>query len=129
MQYIINILGTEYKVYYKNYDEDSIFKDNSFDGYCDEDLKMIYICNMSTYPGYQKETKEKCNAVEKATLRHELIHAILSESGLSYSSLQYSSGWAKNEEMVDFFAIQYPKIEKIMQDAEKIHNQHITEAI
>lgn len=96
-----------------------------FDGYCDEILKKIVICNMNTYPSFEKDTAEKCHETEKTILRHELIHAVLSESGLSCSSLQYSGGWAKNEEMIDFFAIQYPKIEKIMLEADKIHNQHI----
>ena len=46
----------------------------------------------------------------KKTLRHEIIHAFLNESGLSDSSNQFDGEWAKNEEMVDWFAIQAPKI-------------------
>lgn len=37
----------------------------------------------------------------------------LNESGLSDSSNQYAGAWAKNEEMVDWFAIQSPKIFKV----------------
>ena len=48
-------------------------------------------------------------------LRHEIIHAFLNESGLSDSSNSVEA-WAKNEEMVDWFAIQSPKIFKVFQD-------------
>lgn len=37
----------------------------------------------------------------------------MNESGLSDSSNQYGGAWAKNEEMVDWFAIQSPKIFKV----------------
>ena len=42
-------------------------------------------------------------------LRHEIIHSYLEESGLAASS-NMSSAWAHNEEMVDWLAIQSPKI-------------------
>ena len=46
----------------------------------------------------------------KETLRHEIIHAFLFESGLQSSSAVLETGWACNEEMIDYFAIQSPKI-------------------
>ena len=72
--------------------------------------------NLHTFPDYKEHTEEDLKAIEKETLRHELIHAFLNESGLSYSSLNYSSAWAKNEEMIDFFAIQFPKIVKVFKE-------------
>lgn len=42
-------------------------------------------------------------------MRHELVHAFLYESGLSINSLS-PSGWASNEEMTDWIAIQGPKL-------------------
>jgi hypothetical protein len=48
-------------------------------------------------------------AQEKTTLRHEIIHAFIAESGLRGSSLDVSH-WALNEEMVDWFALQLPKM-------------------
>lgn len=42
-------------------------------------------------------------------MRHELVHAFLYESGLSINSLS-PSGWASNEEMTDWMAIQGPKL-------------------
>ena len=52
----------------------------------------------------------------KKTLRHELIHAFLNESGLSDSSNCYEGAWTKNEEMVDWFAIQSPKIFEVFKE-------------
>ncbi len=52
----------------------------------------------------------------KATLRHEIVHAFLGESGLSANSNE-SDAWARNEEMVDWFALQGPKIYKAWQEA------------
>lgn len=42
----------------------------------------------------------------------KLYTLFLFESGLGDNCK-----WARNEEMVDFFAIQFPKIVKVMQDA------------
>ena len=46
------------------------------------------------------------------TLRHEIIHAFLNESGLHFNTqvVVDGNGWATNEEMVDWIAIQFPKI-------------------
>ena len=45
----------------------------------------------------------------KNTLRHEILHAYLEESGLSANS-NSTVTWAQNEEMVEWFSIQAPKI-------------------
>lgn len=52
----------------------------------------------------------------KSTLRHEITHAFLNESGLSDNANQYRHSWAINEEMVDWIAIQSPKIFKVFQE-------------
>ena len=66
----LNILGTKYTLTVKKYDEDPYFKENSIDGYCDDVLKEIAVCKMSTYPGFKKETAEYCKMVEKQIMRH-----------------------------------------------------------
>ncbi|WP_394967432.1 hypothetical protein [Candidatus Allofournierella merdipullorum] len=48
-------------------------------------------------------------------IRHEIIHAFLFESGLAENS-----DWAQIEEMVDFFAIQFPKLQKAFEEAEAV---------
>ena len=54
--------------------------------------------------------------VFKETLRHEILHAFLNESGLCSSTLCFEGGWTKNEEMIDWFAIQFPKIAKVYKE-------------
>ena len=110
MEKTVVILGTPYKVKKKRYEEEPYFKKNSCDGYCDSIEKEIMYCNMSTYPGWEEESEEKCRIVEMHTLRHELIHAFLNESGLQENSAVLGFGWASNEEMVDWIAIQFLKI-------------------
>lgn len=112
-----NVLGTEYKILYKNYDDDWMFSDKGYDGYCDGVQKIIVIGNILTFPGFERETEEYSREYQKATLRHELIHAFLNESGLQSSTGRIENiGWAENEEMVDFFAIQFPKIKKVFEE-------------
>ena len=109
----VNVLGTEYKIIVKKYDEDEAFERRSIDGYCDSYKKEIVVCDMNTYKGWEHEDEETKVICQKQTLRHEITHAFLSESGLADSSATFDCGWAKNEEMVDWIAIQYPKMKKI----------------
>lgn len=52
------------------------------------------------------------NAYIKETVRHEILHAFLMESGLDTCANEVDC-WARNEEMIDWFAIQFPKISQI----------------
>ena len=52
-------------------------------------------------------------------LRHEVLHAFLFESGLSETA-GFSGCWATNEEMVDWFAIQSPKIFEVFSELDLI---------
>ena len=106
----VNILGTEYTITRKKYEDEAIFKDRSIDGYCDSNTKEIVVCDLSTYPGWENESENSKRISEKLTLRHEITHAFLSESGLADNTLHYDAGWAQNEEMVDWIACQGPKI-------------------
>lgn len=103
----INILGTEYRIEFRKEDEDTILKDCN--GYCDVTVKLIVVL---------AEPNKECDYedfsfIQKKTLRHEIVHAFLSESGLFNNTYNVDAGWAKNEEMVDWFAIQSPKIFKV----------------
>lgn len=106
----INILGTHYEIIKKQYKNDELFEKNGWAGYCNEILKEIVICDISTHPEFENASKKEIQCAERDGLRHEIVHAFLNESGLSYCSLNYSGAWAKNEEMVDWFAIQGEKI-------------------
>lgn len=107
---IVNILGTDYKIIKKKYTEDELFEKNEWAGYCNEILKEIVVCDMKTYPNFNNATTKEIDALEKENLRHEIVHAFFNESGLSCCSLNYTGGWAKNEEMIDWIAIQGLKI-------------------
>lgn len=114
----VTVLGTSYSIVKKNYEDDPLFSENSWDGYVDYVQKLIVLCDMKTYPGWSKKTDSVVLEYEKQTARHEITHAFLEESGLGDSSLQYSSGWAKNEEMVDWIASQFPKMLSAFQEAD-----------
>ena len=112
----VNVLGTEYAINRYNYKDKPEFDKRSINGYCDNIMKEIAYVDMSTYPGYENETKEYNELIEKQTLRHEITHAFLSESGLHDSSGVIKEGWATNEEMVDWIALQFPKMLKAFQE-------------
>ena len=116
----ISVLGTEYEIVVKKYDEDEAFERCSFCGYCDGYKKEIVVCDLSTYKGWEHESKETVEIAQKETLRHEIVHAFLHESGLKGCSNVYQSGWAINEEMIDWFAIQGDRIHKAWMEADAL---------
>lgn len=95
----VNVLGTTYTIEKSNELEDQNLKNN--DGYCDSSIKTIVIDTFKHSPG----SMEDLDSYEKQVVRHELIHAFLFESGLDGCS------WAKNEEIVDWIACQFPKLQ------------------
>lgn len=58
---------------------------------------------------------EKIEEFEKKVLRHEIVHAFLFESGIDSSS-----EWARNEEIVDWIALQFPKLLDAFKETECI---------
>lgn len=112
----INVLGTEYTVTVRKYDEDEAFERCDIGGYCVGFTKQIVVCDMSTYKGLEHETPEALEAFTKKNLRHEIVHAFFEESGLS-DNRSTIEGWARNEEMVGWIALQGPKIYKAWQEA------------
>ena len=113
----VNILGTEYTIEVKKYEEDEAFERRSIDGYCDYCQKKIVVCDMTTYKGWENEPEETAKISQKQTIRHEIVHAFFNESGLEYSGFQYDGAWCKNEEMVDWIALQGEKIYKAWMEA------------
>lgn len=116
----VNILGTDYQILVKKYDEDEVFERRSIDGYCNGLTKEIVICDMHTHKGWEYETKETIKVCHKEILRHEIVHAFLNESGLQDSTFTYDGGWAKNEEMVDWIALQGLKLYEAWKSADAI---------
>lgn len=98
----INILGAAYTLTITSKSQDARLKDA--DGICDETVKELLVENYADSEG--DPTCKKNLAVQiRKNKRHEIIHAFLFESGLAENS-----SWAQNEEIVDFFAIQFPKL-------------------
>lgn len=100
----VNILGTEYKIIRATKEENK--KLERALGYCDYTTKEIFIEDISRLEETE-DTVGNLKESEKRVLRHEIIHAFLFESGLGYDTIY---DWATNEEMVDFFARQMPKM-------------------
>ena len=106
----VNILGTEYKIITEKISENEILKKNHWAGCCNEYLHEIVIADMTEEEYFPDMTDKEKDEFRKCTLRHEIVHAFLNESGLSANTLIAQDGWAKNEEMVDWIAVQFPKI-------------------
>lgn len=107
----IDILGIEYKVVQGSQTTFPELADG--DGYTDTSTKTIVVDDMKSKMneiGMKKNLEEH----KKTVIRHEVIHAFLFESGLAENS-NTSDAWAVNEEMVDWLAIQAPKIFKVFQ--------------
>lgn len=107
----VEILGTKYKVIIKEQEEDARLIKNW--GFTDFYTKEIVIASDCI-----KETEETCRNLIKfknKVIRHEIIHAFLYESGMKECSNSASS-WVENEEMIDYFAIQIPKIVKVYKE-------------
>ena len=113
----VNILGTPYGIIVKKYDEDECFEKEGIDGYCYSQIHQIIVCDMHTYKGWEHEPEEVIEWEQKKILRHEIVHAFFHESGLWDNSVDHGGAWAKNEEMVDWIAIQGEKIYKAWQEA------------
>ena len=109
---IINVLGSEWTIVYKDLDP-------AFDvakGFKDDGARRITIQNLQIDDDDPLAFDLASQAVDqKRILRHEIIHAFLFESGLADDS-NSADAWAVNEEMVDWFARQAPKIYKVYKE-------------
>lgn len=116
----VNVLGTDYEIIIRDYNKEPYFKKYDADGFCDSIRKEIVLCNMLTHPDFD-ETKEYFETYKKQVLRHEIVHAFFNESGLECNSGIISNlGWAKNEEMVDWIALQGLKLYNAWQSVDAI---------
>ena len=104
----VNVLGTKYTIKESNRVADANLENN--DGYCDCSTKTIVIDTFKDAPGSLGDLE----LYKKQVIRHELIHAFLFESGLNVCS------WAKDEEIVDWIACQFPKLMKTFEQCNAI---------
>lgn len=103
----VNILGVQYTIE-KCHDDPRL---ENMDGFCDETTKQIVVETYGDYD-WKPGVKQNLDIQRKKLIRHEIVHAFLFECGLVENS-----PWAQNEELVDWIAIQGPKIWKAWQEA------------
>lgn len=108
----INVLGTEYTLTVCN-DEECPRLDGC-DGFCDETTKELF-AESYRKSGDDPTCKSNLQVQTNKVKRHEIIHAFLFESGLAENST-----WAQNEEMVDWIAIQFPKLLEVFKAADAL---------
>lgn len=105
---VVSVLGVPYTVYAGTTID---FPDLSdCDGYCDTSIKQVVVSDMTESEG-RPGAKADLMHYQRRVIRHELIHAFLFESGLSNNS------WGENEELVDWIAIQFPKLQTLFHSA------------
>lgn len=103
----VNVLGTKYTII------DGVSAEKLGDGvagFCDPYKKEILILDFWKHPEWKMEETEKLATMKREVMRHEIVHAFLNESGLKECAAGMDGSWAQNEEMVDWLAIQGPKI-------------------
>lgn len=112
----VSVLGTDYTIRFVEHGQDEYMEKMHFGGYCDGCKHEIVILLLKTCEEWKDEPEAAIDFRQKSAIRHELFHAFLNESGLQWNSFTPDQAWAKNEEMVDWFAIQSPKIFKVFQE-------------
>ncbi len=103
----INVLGTKYTVVEIDKQTDKRLCD--CDGFCDKTTKEIVITTKT-----EDSDLGNWEWYRAKILRHEIIHAFFFESGLQENF--QSKPWGIMETLVDWIAIQFPKMQKIFED-------------
>ena len=91
----IDVLGTKYNLRRVDFDQDEFMRKMNYGGYCDNNTKEIVILNLKSTPDWASAQEEVIQRMEKCTIRHELVHAFLNESGLQWNSFAPEKAWAK----------------------------------
>lgn len=102
----IDILGEIWKIIKVSEDEDDRIINQA--GFMDKSTREIGL--MELEPRVQGEVMDR-DKMSRHTLRHEIIHALIAECGID----QYID-WAASEEVVDFFAYHFPRLNKIFKE-------------
>lgn len=102
----VSVLGVEYKIIFRTEKDDE--KLNAADGYC-EFLSKEIVIDKALFNGGDGSPMilNRLDLFGLSVIRHELIHAFIYESGLNNENK-----WAKDEELVDWIALQFPKLNK-----------------
>lgn len=107
-EFTINILGSEWTVRICTEEEEPRLKDVS--GFTDWTSRLIVVGTMP-----EDTTLDYPYTFMRKILRHEVIHAMMFESGLM-DNWEHRDG--QDEAVVDWIAIQLPKLWKVCGEAE-----------
>lgn len=107
----VTVLGTKYTIRYEKKENCNLLGDSS--GICDTSTKTIYIANNGEPT---PDMKQDIRAYERQTLRHEIVHAFMHESGLSNNG-PATDAWPEDEPLMDWIAIQHSKLHKAFKKA------------
>ncbi len=103
----VSVLGVPYALEYRTKAQDPDFE--GCDGYCDTSVKLCVVRRYTAAERREPNTQKDLDAYGRKCMRHELTHAFLYESGLSVNGMGPDS-WPICEEIVDWMAIQGPKL-------------------
>ena len=102
----VNVLGTNYGIYLDIPEHDDKLLAGCL-GYCDKSAKRIVIVA-------EPDDSEMADwtAMRKESLRHEIVHAFMHESGIDANCSFDILGEEHPEHLVAWIAIQFPKLLK-----------------
>lgn len=110
----VNVLGTDYQILYITEEEDKYLEECV--GFCDRHAKYIVIKKQSEeFINSPRNTKNHLDWINQ-TLIHELIHAFLTESGVSYNNMD-------EENICDFLEVNLIKIYKAFEQCKFIEEE------
>ena len=101
----VGIMGHAWTIVSRTKAEDDRLEEIA--GYTDPSMRMIVLLDATR----DKWSPGDMHGDLQATIRHEIIHAFFYECGLWSDSIAHDH-WAMNEEMIDWFALKLPEIEK-----------------
>lgn len=104
----VNILGTEYTIIEQTEKQNPKMVENY--GLCEQYAKKIIVYPLNLIKN-EKDVVDNVEEFHKKVIRHEVIHAFFGESGL-----RGNSDYAENEELIDWIAIQFPKMLKVFEE-------------
>lgn len=107
-----SVLGNIWHIYVKSAEADPKLKETS--GYADPSTRSIIINDFADVRSSEYSI-EALSVYRRKVMRHEIIHAFLFESGFDGEE-SGTDHWAENEKMVEWIALQLPKIVEACQE-------------
>ena len=110
----IDILGTPYNIKFQTPQENPKLDTLDANG-----LAELYSKELIIRTGYEDNPQSFKNVTEfrEKVMRHEVVHAIFHECGLDC--------YGDDETLVNFLALQFPKLEAVMHKVHELHTEVI----